>query len=104
MNKIVRIKDWCSYDTLDDIKIEDGETLQIELPDGIIVVKDVVEKTWSESISDMNKALKYGQSQAHIELTVHGLDILVPIAGLKAARVNPPRQKKSQKFIKKSSR
>lgn len=87
MGKIERHNDWCSYDSLDGERLKDGEILEITFPDGWFMTAAIRLAKWSESISDHGHASAYPQERAEIDFSLHGIRVVIPLAGLEAERI-----------------
>ncbi len=79
---------YCDIDTLDGHELEDGERLRVEMPDGSEREQEIVVKESSEHYSEQGG---HGGdapiSKAYFVDLVNGVEVLVPLAGLRAARV-----------------
>lgn len=71
-------------DILDEEDFEDGETVEVEFPDGTLVRSEVTNKCHEPTIYDpFDPAFR----QAYISYSPNGISVEVRIAGLKARRV-----------------
>jgi hypothetical protein len=95
MSKIETDRNWREVDTLDAIAVEDGERLEAVFPDGKkrrVVAKI---KRGSYEASEQGGSWTIRMSRAYATVTHWGIAVDLPLAGLEARRLPPPRASRS---------
>ena len=75
MTKIEVYSDWCSYDRLDGIDLQDGEMLEIEWPDGVRETCMVKIKTTSYRHIEHGSFFDEPIRESYFELDIHGMKV-----------------------------
>lgn len=84
-SKVVRVNSWVTEDTLDGIAIKDREILSIRWPNGNETIEVVTVK--SETVRDTSHGGgTLPVDTAYIVMSINGLDVFIPLAGLEAHR------------------
>lgn len=87
MKKIVRDNNWNTYDKLDGVALQGGETLRIEWPNGRITKETIEVHRGSQEVSDHGHSFTYDNWWSYVHKNFNGVKVRVPLAGLKAEKV-----------------
>ena len=87
MSVIKRDNNWRHVDQLNGKDLKEGERLSLVFPDGKEYIKNIVVKTHTSYVQDMNTKVDVSHRYAGFYTTYHGIKIFVPIVGLTAKRL-----------------
>ena len=66
---------WAAYDQLDGVTLEDGEPIEVDFPDGTILLTTVITKPFRQREMDMGTWTTIPVIQAYVEIEHRGLTI-----------------------------
>lgn len=86
MGVITEHSNWGWWDVLDGVELKDQESLFIHFPNGAIVATRITVECTREATMDMGREYVAGRFKAYMKTKVFGVEVKVPLVGLKAER------------------